>query len=42
MLIAVVDGLKGFPKTIEAVYPEAAAPTCIGCLIRRSLAYASY
>ncbi len=39
VLIAVVDGLKGFP---EAVYPEATAPTCIVRLIRRSLAYASY
>ena len=40
MLIAVVDGLKGFPKAIEAVYPEAAVQTCIVHLIRRSLAYA--
>ncbi len=39
VLIAVVDGLKGFP---EAVYPEATAPTCIVRLIRRSPAYASY
>ena len=42
VLIAVVDGLKGFPKAIEAVYPEAAVQTCIVHLIRRSLAYASY
>ena len=42
VLIAVVDGLKGFPEAIEAAYPEAAVHTCIVHLIRRSLAYASY
>ena len=42
VLIAVVDGLKGFPEAIEAVYPEATVQTCIVHLIRRSLAYASY
>ena len=42
VLIAVVDGLKGFPAAVEAVYPEAAVQTCIVHLIRRSLAYASY
>ena len=42
VLIAVVDGLKGFPDAIEAVFPEAAVQTCIVHLIRRSLAYASY
>lgn len=42
VLIAVVDGLKGFPEAVEAVYPEAAVQTCIVHLIRRSLAYASY
>ena len=41
-LIAVVDGLKGFPEAIEAVFPEATVQTCIVHLIRRSLAYASY
>ena len=42
VLIAVVDGLKGFPDAIEAVFPEAAVQTCIVHLIRRSLAYASH
>ena len=42
VLIAVVDGLRGFPDAIEAVFPEAAVQTCIVHLIRRSLAYASY
>ena len=42
VLIAVVDGLKGFPDAIEAVFPEATVQTCIVHLIRRSLAYASY
>ena len=42
VLIAVVDGLKGFPEAIEAVFPQATVQTCIVHLIRRSLAYASY
>ena len=42
VLIAVVDGLKGFPEAIEAEFPEATVQTCIVHLIRRSLAYASY
>jgi putative transposase len=29
MLIAVVDGLKGFPEAISAVFPEAQVQTCI-------------
>ena len=42
VLIAVVDGLKGFPDAIEAVFPQATVQTCIVHLIRRSLAYVSY
>ena len=42
VLIAVVDGLKGFPGAIEAVFPQATVQTCIVHIIRRSLAYASY
>ena len=42
ILIAVVDGLRGFPEAIAAVYPEAVVQTCIVHLIRHSLAYASY
>ena len=28
ILIAVVDGLRGFPEAIEAVFPQAAVQTC--------------
>ena len=41
MLIAVVDGLKGFPEAIESAYPQAAVQ-CIVHLIRHSLAHASW
>ena len=36
ILIAVVDGLKGFPEAILAVFPEAAVQTCIVHLLRLS------
>jgi putative transposase len=42
VLIAVVDGLKGFPEAIEAVYPGALVQTCIVHLIRYSLHFASW
>jgi transposase-like protein len=38
ILIAVVDGLKGFPEAIEAVFPQTWTQTCIVHLIRNSLA----
>ncbi len=41
ILIAVVDGLKGFPEAIGAVYPETLVQTCIVHLIRNSLAFVS-
>ena len=41
VLIAVVDGLKGFPEAIEAAFPEATVQTCVVHLIRCSLAHAS-
>ena len=31
VLIAVVDGLKGFPEAITAAFPDAAVQTCIVC-----------
>ena len=37
ILIAVVDGLKGFPEAIEAVFPQTQIQTCIVHLIRNSL-----
>lgn len=42
VLIAVVDGLRGFPEAIEAVYPQAQIQTCIVHLIRNSLVLASW
>jgi putative transposase len=42
VLIAVVDGLRGFPEAIEAVYPQAQIQTCIVRLIRNSLNLASW
>jgi putative transposase len=37
ILIAVVDGLKGFPDAITAVFPEAMVQTCIVHVLRNSL-----
>ena len=42
ILIAVVDGLKGFPDAITAVFPEATVQTCIIHLLRNSLDFVSY
>ena len=42
ILIAVVDGLKGFPEAIEAVFPETLVQTCIVHLIRYSMQFASW
>src|SRR3954470_18016552 len=42
VLIAVVDGLKGFPEAITAVFPEATVQTCIVHLLRLSLAFVAY
>jgi putative transposase len=39
ILICCVDGLKGFPEAIEAIYPAATVQTCIVHLIRHSLKY---
>jgi putative transposase len=39
ILIACVDGLKGFPEAIEAVFPQTTVQTCIVHLIRASLRY---
>ena len=39
VLICCVDGLKGFPEAIEAVFPQAWVQTCIVHLIRHSLRY---
>ena len=42
ILIAVVDGLKGFPETIETVYPSTEVQLCIVHLVRASLGYVSW
>src|SRR5260370_9195075 len=36
ILIAVIDGLKGFPEAITAIFPETQVQTCIPHLIRNS------
>jgi putative transposase len=42
ILIACVDGLKGFPEAIEAVYPDAEVQLCIVHLVRNSLNWVSW
>ncbi len=42
IFIACVDGLKGFPEAIEAVYPRAAVQLCIVHMVRHSLNYVSW
>jgi putative transposase len=39
VLIACVDGLKGFPEAIEAIFPKTTVQTCVVHLIRHSLKY---
>ena len=41
ILIAVVDGLKGFPQAIAAAFPQAHVQTCIVHLPRHSMSFAS-
>ncbi len=42
IFIACVDGLKGFPEAIEAVYPKTAVQLCIVHMVRNSLNYVSW
>src|SRR5712671_1834527 len=42
ILIATVDGLKGFPEAIGAVFPQTLVQTCIVHLIRHSMGFASW
>jgi putative transposase len=42
MLIVCVDGLKGFPQAIEAVFPQAQVQLCIVHLVRASLNYVNW
>jgi transposase-like protein len=42
ILIACVDGLKGFPEAIEAEYPQARVQLCILHMVRNSLRYVAW
>ena len=42
ILIACVDGLKGFPDAINAVYPQARIQSCIVHRVRNSLRFVSW
>jgi transposase-like protein len=42
ILIAVADGLKGFPEAIASVFPQTLVQTCIVHLIRNSMAFVSW
>lgn len=42
IFIACVDGLKGFPEAIEAVYPKASVQLCIVHMVRNSLNFVSW
>ena len=42
ILIACVDGLKGFPEAIETVFPKTSVQLCIVHMVRHSLNYVSW
>lgn len=42
ILIAVVDGLKGFPEAITATFPDTMVQTCIVHLVRHSLNFCAW
>lgn len=42
ILIAVVDGLNGFPEAITSVFPETTVQTCIVHLIRNNLSFCNW
>lgn len=42
IFIACVDGLKGFPEAIEAVFPQTQVQLCMVHLVRHSLSYVSH
>jgi len=42
ILIACVDGLKGFPEALESVYPRTEVQLCIVHMVRNSLRFVSY
>lgn len=42
ILIALIDGLKGFPDAINSVFPQTQIHHCVVHLVRQSLAYVSW
>ena len=42
IFVACVDGLKGFPEAIEAIFPQTQIQLCIVHLVRHSLFYVSH
>lgn len=42
ILIAVVDGLKGFPEAINAAFPQTIVQTCIVHMLRNALSYVTW
>lgn len=42
VFIACVDGLKGFPEAVEAVFPRTQVQLCLVHLVRHSLSYVSH
>lgn len=42
IFIACVDGLKGFPEAIEAVFPQTQVQLCMVHMVRHSLSYVSH
>jgi putative transposase len=42
ILIALIDGLTGFPEAIQAVFRQTQIHTCVVHVVRRSLAFVSY
>jgi len=42
ILIVCIDGLRGFPEAIEAVYPQAQVQLCVVHMVRNSMKYVSW
>jgi len=42
VLIAAIDGLKGFPEAVEAVFPKTQVQLCIVHMVRNSLRFVSW
>ena len=41
-MIACIDGLKGFPEAIEAVYPKTQVQLCVVHMVRNSMRFVSW